>query len=70
MTLNEPYHFLDWFTFEGRCFLCGAVISVNGSYYVHHLDRHCREGYLTHDGVIYTQVKEHPTGFPKSPYDK
>jgi hypothetical protein len=64
----NPRHFNDWFTFEGRCLLCGSI--YGNKYATLHLERHCREGFMTKDGDIYTQIKEHPVGFPKSPYDK
>lgn len=66
--IGEPYYFQRWFTFEGRCFLCGRMIG--GTMPFVHLNVHCREGYLKRSEDHYTQLKAHPTGFGRSPYDK
>lgn len=54
----------SWFTFEGRCFLCGEKIGGEGGPTSQHLQRHIREGYL--DSEL-EQIKPHPVGFPGPP---
>jgi hypothetical protein len=62
----------EWFTFEGRCMVCGTKIGrpnqddngLCGAHYLH-LDVHCRDGHMEKTGAkLYEQVKAHPVGFP------
>lgn len=55
----------SWFTFEGRCFLCGEMAGGGlGGPRTLHLQRHQREGYLNDE---LEQIKPHPVGFPGPP---
>jgi len=56
----------SWFSFEGRCLLCGQKVGLceSGVGYHRHLELHRREGYLNDD---LEQIKDHPIGFPGPP---
>lgn len=55
----------QWFTFEGRCLLCGRKYEPHWSPgLIRHLNRHVTEGYMKRHGDDWTKVKEHPVGFP------
>lgn len=60
-------NFRDWFSFEGRCLLCGEKFQIidGGGGHVRHVMRHVAEGYLD---PAYEQVRPHPTGFPNPPW--
>lgn len=61
--------FDSWFTFEGRCLLCGVKFSDDyrrGAWALH-LKSHIREGYLNDE---LEQIKPHPVGFPGPPLGK
>lgn len=55
----------QWFTYEGRCLLCGQKLTIyTGANFVRHLDAHVREGYLQRNDYEWVKIKEHPVGFP------
>lgn len=58
---------VSWFSFEGRCLLCGHKFDPQVSWSIgtnRHLDMHVREGFLNDD---LEQIKPHPRGFPGPP---
>ena len=54
----------SWFSFEGRCLLCGQKLDGGNGGETLHLQRHIREGYLNDD---LEQIQPHPVGFPGPP---
>lgn len=60
-------------SFECRCLICGKKFDQANEVpeLRNHLDEHVKEGYLAIDLFgDYFQIKPHPTGFPKSPYER
>lgn len=59
--------FREWFTYEGRCLVCGRKLDLRGADLRGHLNRHCEEGVLVErgeGGEQFEQIKAHPLGFP------
>lgn len=56
----------SWFSFEGRCLLCGGKHGSDGTHRgeLTHLQMHIRQGYLNDE---LEQIKPHPVGFPGPP---
>ena len=55
----------DWFSYEGRCFVCGRkFIEGWNPNKVEHLQVHVMDGYLEEANGMYRHVKPHEHGFP------
>jgi hypothetical protein len=64
----------EWFSFEGRCLVCGFKVPFRvGDPFGDHMGKHREEGIIERTRApasrfyLYRQVKPHPLGFPGPP---